>query len=469
MLHFQPLKNPVQLFLQSQFDKKSEKEQKQLAKAQEDGDTVKIAELTQKIADIQAKYTKTVWISQAAEKMAKQLKFGTHISKGIHPDAKGDNVSFQPSQQQKAVLAKQAPHIVGTHTLDSRVLDANGNAAALPLAAFFDFEVSAGCKIKDLILQDDKDFIASLSDDSELAKNYHQSFKDALMNRIDNPVSHERNKQILWAMNTYSAPQVNVLNYTTIVPLYPSVLTFEVYQKINELRYSEANKTARDNRFKATAEQKPYVSMLDLATVQLGGTKPQNVSQLMSKQGGRNYLLPSLPPPSIAKRLNQQEEEAYRPSKFVKSIFEGKQLVYQCQNDIKRVFSVVSAGNIVEVREKRKEALDAVLHTIFTFAEYMRTQLPAGWTKEYELRMHQKLWLDPMRAELKGEEAFANQREDDAWIDEVNNDFAGWINALLREEFPKYKADFADAEFIEWEREMDDMKKSYERAGRGVF
>lgn len=461
----------VSHFLKSQFDKKSEKEQKQLTKAKEDNDIQKITELTEKIADIQAKFTADVWLANATEKMAKQLKFGTHTSKGIHPDAKGDNIIFQPSPSQKKALPK---HIVGSHSIDSDYLDANGNAAALPLATFFDFTVSDSIKIRDLILKDNQDFITSLSANSEQAQRYHQAFKDALRNQVDNPVSHERNKQTLWAINPYYGLPLEQLNYTAIIPLYPSVLTFKVFQTINELRYSDANKTARENRFKKTVEpqqQQAYVSLLNLATVQLGGTKPQNVSLLTSKQGGRNYLLPSLPPPSIAKALNlQEDEDHYRPSKFASSIFNGKQLIYQCQKDIQRIFSVVEdARNIVDVRDKRKDALDAVLQNLFRFADYMRTQLPAGWTKDYELAMHQKLWLDPMRAELAGEEVFFAERAKKEWIEKVIDDFASWMNVLLQAEFPKYKADFSDPEFIEWEKEIEDMKKRYERAGKGVF
>ena len=95
------------------------------------------------------------------------------------------------------------------------------------------------------------------------------------------------NKQTLWVINAYEETDIEQLNYINIVPLYPSVLTHEVYQRINHLKFSDDNKAARDNRFKKTAEQRPYVSLNNLATVQLGGTKPQNVSLLMSKQGGR--------------------------------------------------------------------------------------------------------------------------------------------------------------------------------------
>ncbi len=316
----------VQAFLDSQFNKKTEKEQKQLAKAKENNDHAKVASLQEKLSTERQKYHPSVWLDKAANQMAKQLHFGTHISKGIHPDSKGDNINFQAN-------ISLPPEIVGTHSIDSQYLDANGNAAALPLAAFFDFIVGEldcnSIKISDLIISDNADFIASLSADKATAETYQRAFKAALQNTLTDPVSHERNKQILWPLNAESSDDLETLHYHNIVPLYPSVLTHEFYQRVNIIKYSDENKQARENRFKKTAEQQPYVTLSDLASVQLGGTKPQNVSLLMSKQGGRNYLLPSMPP-MIASSYD------FKLSKFADSFF-GKNLIYHCYQTIAKV------------------------------------------------------------------------------------------------------------------------------------
>lgn len=453
-------KMAVRAFLDSQLNKKTEKEQKQLAKAIADGDTEKTTALQQEITEAQAKYATTTWVEDAATRMAKQLTFGTHISKGIHPDAKGDNVSFQPSAQDTAVLPVT---LVGTHSLNSALIDANGNAAALPLAAFFDFSINDTVKIRDLILTDNADFIASLSPDKMIAQAYHQAFKQALQNPISQPVSHARNKQMLWLHNAASTADLAALQYTAIVPLYPSVLTHEMYQKINHLKYSDASKIARDNRFKKKGEKhSAYVSLLDLATVQLGGTKPQNVSQLMSRQGGRNYLLPSLPP--IVGR-----SYSYKLSKFAPSIF-NKGLAYHARHAIQNVFAVVNdTRKTVDVRSQRKQAIDEVLHILFAIATDMRTSLPPAWSKDYRLSEHEKLWLDPQRAEQAGEEAFKAQREDSEWRKAVVEDFARWLNTLLQTEFKAFAHDIGDPEHNMWEREIESMQKYYQRAGRDVF
>lgn len=446
----------VKAALTSLYDKKTETQQKQLAKAIESGDDDKVAELKAALAEIQEKYSVATWIPDAANRMAKQLNFGTHISKGVHPDAKGDNISFKTTHNRDNT-------VIGTHSIVSSYIDANGNAAALPLAAFFDFKIDEDTTVRDLISTDNAVFIASLAGDQKLANEYQQAFKQALQNIITEPVTHERNKQMLWIGNAYEGADIEALDYINIIPLYPSVLTHEVYQRINHLKFSDDNKVVRDNRFKKTAEQKPYVILKGLATVQLGGTKPQNVSLLMSKQGGRNYLLPSLPP--IIK-----QERTFKLSKFANSIF-STAMEYNAREAIENIFKTIKdTRNIVDVRDARKRAIDEVLYQIFATAEDIRTNMPAGWSKDYELDRAQKLWLDPKRADLEGEDDFKAAREqEDAWHRDIVHSFARWLNTLMQTEFKAIASDFGDAEHLDWEREIEDMKKRYEHAGKGVF
>lgn len=445
----------VSRFLERQIDAKSEKLQKQLLKAQEDGNHAVITECQAQIDEIKQKFERTHWLDLAVNSMAKQLKFGTHISKGIHPDAKGDNVNFIPKQQRPNTL-------VGTHILANPALDANGNAAALPLASFFDFDVAEGVKVRDLILADNEQFIASLSDDKETASDYHARFKQVLQSTMENPTTHERNKQMLWVTNDDTANHLDELQYINIIPLYPSALSYEVYLKINQLRYSDENKKALENRFKPNAKHTPYVSMKDLATVQLGGSKPQNISQLMSRQGGRNYLLPSLPP-----KIAQSREFAL--SKFAQNFFHSKTLKYHIHDDFEYVIQVVKdARKIKDVRDKRKDAIDRMLHTIFAIAHTLQDK-PAGWSKDYALSLSQKVWLDPYRADLDGEEEFAQYKSQNEWQKEILEDFASWFNNELREQFQNLKYDIADAEFTQWKREIEEMQGFYQRMGKGVF
>lgn len=446
----------IKAFLASQYEKKTETEQKQLVKAVESNDHEKVTELKETLAEAKDKYSVANWIPDAATRMAKQLKFGTHISKGVHPMSRGDNISFDKTDDLSVTL-------IGTHSIESNYIDANSSAAALPLAAFFDFEIDDTTKIRDLILVDNTDFVASLAGDQSLAKTYQQNFKAALQNVITEPVTDERNKQLLWVTNSYQGEDIDELNYINIIPLYPSVLTHEMYQRINQLKFSDENKAARDNRFKKTADQQPYISLNNLATVQLGGTKSQNVGRLNNFQSGRNYLLPSLPP------ILNLADSTFKPSKFANTIF-AKSLANKVNPILQDIFYVVkSAKNTVDIRDARKEAMDEILKRIFEFANYMRNDLPAGWTKDSELDECEQFWLDPKRAELPDEEEWSARREQTEWHKETIHRFARWMNTLLQEKFKDIRTEIADPEHNQWEQDIDAMKRLYERAGKGVF
>ena len=446
----------IKAFLASQYEKKTETEQKQLVKAVESNDHEKVTELKETLAEAKDKYSVANWIPDAATRMAKQLKFGTHISKGVHPMSRGDNISFDKTDDLSVTL-------IGTHSIESNYIDANSSAAALPLAAFFDFEIDDTTKIRDLILVDNTDFVASLAGDQSLAKTYQQNFKAALQNVITEPVTDERNKQLLWVTNAYQGEDIDELNYINIIPLYPSVLTHEMYQRINQLKFSDENKAARDNRFKKTADQQPYISLNNLATVQLGGTKSQNVGRLNNFQSGRNYLLPSLPP------ILNLADSTFKPSKFANTIF-AKSLANKVNPILQDIFYVVkSAKNTVDIRDARKEAMDEILKRIFEFANYMRNDLPAGWTKDSELDECEQFWLDPKRAELPDEEEWSTRRVQTEWHKEIVHRFSRWMNTLLQEKFKDIRTEIADPEHHQWEQDIDAMKRLYERAGKGVF
>lgn len=192
-----------------------------------------------------------------AKTMATQLNFGTHISKGVHPNAKGDNVNFRSQPQHD---------FMGTHSLISGLMDANGNAAALPLAGLFDWTItrdgvtdgasadhkSPKLTVRDLLLTNHPALSGSFAEEQTLSDVYQQVFVSTLTRQIDNPSTHERNKQLLWPLECSedSITATTTADYHTIIPLYPSVLTHELFRHINHLKFSEENKLARDNRHK---------------------------------------------------------------------------------------------------------------------------------------------------------------------------------------------------------------------------
>lgn len=439
-------------FLKEQLEKKLEPEQKALDKCNVEDDEKRVL-IQERITALKHKYTLDEWMSDAATRMASQLKFGTHISKGVHPDSKGDNVNFSGGSP----LPKG---IVGSQTLAKLSLDANGNAAALPLAAFFDAWVSEtdNIKIVDIIRAGSPALAEAFAAETEQAQQNVARLKDALVNSADKPVTHERNKQVLWPLND----AIKDDQYISLVPLYPSSFTSDFFGRVNTVRYSEENKQARDNRKKKSVEQQAYKAIPDVAVVRLGGTKPQNISRLTSKQSGRNYLLQSLPPQIGADR-------AYHLNKEQESLF-SRSLNQYTYFGLKTLFGVVrNEKKNLEQRDTRKHGLEIILAEVLKAAAQIKQAYPPGWSRDYQLSMAEKYWLDPNRCELDGEEAFLLAREESNWQQEIIESFAHWLNAALRIEFPKRTAEFGDAEFREWKRAMESAIGASQRAKEGVF
>ncbi len=443
----------IKNFLNDQLIRKLEPEQKRLEKAEAANDTEKIAEINAEIKKSQQKYRTDTWLSDAANRMASQLKFGTHISKGIHPDSKGDNVNFSATEALPNGL-------VASQTVKVLELDANGNAGALPLAAFFNILVNATreIKLRDLIQADHPALSGVFSSDPGKSDEYQALFKTALLNPLSTPSTHERNKQLLWPQSKAGDTD----NYICLVPLFPSSFTHALYSRINEARYSDANKDARDNRKKKNAEQSPYVSINDIAVTILGGSNSQNVSKLIAGKSGRNYLLPSLPP-----QISQQTE--FSVSKQHASIF-NTSLRYHCYFGLQELFSVIAAPkSTITEREQREMALDMILGQLLGIAARIQNSKQAGWSKDYKLNMAEKYWLDPGRSELEGEEAFAQQRSISNWVNQIEHSFSLWLNRLLKEQFKKQRYSFNDTEHVEWSKSMREAIKASQRAGEGVF
>jgi len=383
------------------------------------------------------------------------LSLATHISKGIHSAVRSDNLLLVKS------ITNQSFNIINSYCVPNPKLDANsnntgGHAGHLKtIVNFLNIEISDK-RFYSLIKN--KNSTMQVFFKQQLTTELFDCLVDLLNFKITHPITDARNKQTLFPVENNS--------YHCVTPLFPSSLTHYVHQNINEIKYSSFSKKARKVRFsKENKEEKPiaYRDIIDLAVVKIGGENAQNVSRLNNIQGGFHYLLPSLPP--IIER-----DYAYHLSKFATSIF-STGMEYNVREALDSIFkSVKNSQNIVDIRDARKHAIDEVLYKVFAAAENIRTTLPAGWSKDYDLDRCEKLWLDPKRADMTGEEDFKAEREsDDSWHGQIMHRFARWLNTLLQAEFKAIARDFGDAEHLEWEREIEDMKKRYERAGKGVF
>lgn len=356
--------------------------------------------------------------------MTTQLYPGTHISKGHHPNSKGNNVNYNN------------PNIshpfIGTHFIPKPIIDSSGNAAALPLTEFFNLTIDdeKNIKLQDLLIEDSPLLKNAFSDNSLKSDQYKRIFQQYLRGVIIKPTTYEKNKQLLWPNNQQA---ISEDNYTCIVPLYPSSLTNLVYNKIQITR----NNHKKDNNI----EQQRYLSFINIAIIRLGGSKIQNISKLNVSQGGQHFLLPSLPPIFSTSTKS-----------IIDTIF-NNDLYWQCEPLFNQLYEIILVPkNTYMERNKLKEVMTELIEVILMIAQLYQ-QRTAGWSKFYQnFDLNQKYWLDPNRADLEGEEDFKERLELGNWHDEIAKQFASWVNYHCKQHLKKTQQDFSTLEFNQWRR-----------------
>lgn len=377
-------------------------------------------------AETAAKYEYATWLADAARRVG-QIQAVTHVLKATHPDARGSSLHVVPD-----TLPQHAE--IGSHVLgEDFAEDVVGNAAALDVFKFLKTDVD-GRRLLDWMQAGDADLKAALSEDEATAAAWMSAFA-SLVRPDTEPATHPMAKQVYWL--TGDDP-LDDAHYHLLQPVFSSTLMHAVHADIQDARFGDANKQARQAfRAKAPSEA-TYRDYRNLVARKLGGTKPQNISQLNSERGGINYLLPSLPPP------------AWKPSGIhllkQDSAFDGL-IRFGGMRELVRALATLLESDPAptdETRQRRKPIEQAIGQELAMFGTAIRGQYQAGWTRASECRLPlcQQLWLDPDRIELplrddpklsEQDQAFNAAYDFGAWADEIAGDFGDWLNARLHQ------------------------------------
>lgn len=393
-----------------------------------DGKLEKLQPDDPKRTELQQQFDFTTWIDDAARRVG-QIQAVTHSLKPIHPDAKGTNLYSPPT-------TLPAHKVVGSHTLGSDFAsDVVGNAAALDVYKFL--KVShQGQTLLALMLKRDADLAAALSDDPAQAEAWMTAFSGITLPR-GKAVSHTLAKQLYWLVGE-DARQDDA--YILLAPLYASSLAHRVFETINDDRFSDASKDARQAKREGLFSDRPVHEYPQLAVQKLGGTKPQNISQLNSERGGNNYLLASMPP------IWQSRDVT--PLLRTDSMFHRFGRRPEVKTLVKALLGFLKSDprTNLETRERRDAQVENLLDELIVFAAALR-ELPAGWSQQpdCELSPAEKHWLDPDGAAAAAEEAGVPLPTDSA--DEVSQAFARWLNQQLRDPLP-----MGDPEYQHWRK-----------------
>lgn len=370
-----------------------------------------------------AKYEYTTWLADAARRVG-QIQAVTHVLKATHPDARGSSLYATPSE-----LPQHAE--IGTHSLgDSHADDiVSRTAAALDVYKFLKQEVE-GQRLLDWLQQDDADLLAALHDDPATALEWAGAFRRLIRDQ-DAFVSHSLAKQVYWCA---SGEPTDDAGFHLLQPLFSSSLAHAVHQDIQDARFGEANKAARQARRDKAAHGGPYRDYRHLVARKQGGSNPQNVSQLTSERGGVNYLLGSLPLSWDRERPRQflyidSAMPRFGRYEGVRELIEKLCRLLEC--DPKRT---------METRARRETIEQALGQSLAAFGLGSRQWFEPGWTRDNNCRLPlcEQIWLDPERAELPvreehhDDQAFLEAYEWKDWPDEVAHRFGNWLNGILQ-------------------------------------
>lgn len=398
----------------------------------------------QRRIEAQEKY-QLVHILERGVRTVEQIAVASHIAKGVHPDLpvkKTTNLAVDFSSLPMV-------DVVGSHVLSKRdgLHDTTGNgsynSAAYELYLLLECRVE-GQKLIDLLRLEDPDATEAVNSSAQL-DNAAALCIQLLEPKCTAVSANTLSKQIYWLTGPDASDDTH---YTLLAPLYATSLAHAVHAQVQEDRFGEANKAARQARRERKMHDGVFHDYPGLAVQNMGGTKPQNISQLNSERRGMNYLLSSLPPKW---KVNAQRFPTHADSVFTR-YFDSRPLVRQTVKTLRRYLES-NPNPVKDTRDHRKELVDVLVDEMVNMAAELQHALPPGWTLDdprfSALNEDEQTWLDALRAELPDEDDFANRWLAMEWPDAIGTRFGNWLNARL-----EGKLSFSDIEFRAWKKEL---------------
>ena len=336
------------------------------------------------------------WLIDASQR-AKQLSLTSHPAKFVHPNAKASSIIVDAKKDNDGLLRSGNVEVE---------LDVFGNAAALDVEKFL--------RIK---LQDNQTILQHLEQNSELIKQQFETantkFEDIRngfmqIKRSDLEQTSEQLKQVYFPVGD---------NYHLLSILNASGIIYKLKQNINELRFSEENKTLREELKKAKPiEIKGTITEIyGLTAVGYGGTQAQNISTLNAQNRGVSLLLSSMPP-ALEKRQTQPPKTNFFDNCLWAGLF---------KRDFEQFHKVLSwRKNNIDVRDMRD---DIVLNSIIMLKRLIENirEINAGWSDSEtyaDLVLWQKIWLDEQYAEIRQDE-----KQNQEYLSKAQSYFANWF------------------------------------------
>lgn len=429
----------VRDYIQQRCDDKLEKLEKAALKeikvAEKAGQ--KTASLVQshneKKESLQKQHTPENWLTDAAGR-ASQISLVTHAAKFSHSDSKATGLT--------ATIEEPDGGLLGTHSLAAPVIDVVGNAAALDVANLL-LLANEGSALWHQIRDNNGESLQTFAANDGQLSEWIAGFRLALeVTRIN---SHSLSKQLYFPIAENE--------YHLVSPLFPSSVADRIFRDIQASRFSAEAKAARDQKRKGNGASADVISYPNVLRMNFGGSKPQNISLLNSRRGGKAYLFSAAPP--------VWEDKLQLPIEHSVSFWRlldrrANRIVYRLRRFLG---SKAHQPNNAVIKTQRESYVTEIVDVfVFLVAELRRTD-KTGWSSASALPLAEQCMLDPERRQLVDKDSeFVRMLDDKSWLDEVADSFGRWLNRRLRKiktEKGEILDNPGDVEQHVWRQELD--------------
>ena len=368
-------------------------------------DRVKKAENDTEVAELQQqaddKFSLQEWLPDAAKRVS-QLSMVSHPSKFSHPSAKTSSVIAQVKSAQDGYLRSGNVHYP---------LDVFGNAAAMDVYKFLSLSLTEDSTVLTGFEKDNQDLKSLIEKSSLNFASLKQAFlvikNDDASSKTDHLV-----KQVYFPLENNEYHLLSILT--------PSGLITRLKQSIDQLRFSDATKEAKEKRKKNEHDVEGYADIFDLTVTAYGGTQPQNVSVLNSQNAGRAYLLSSCPPSFEERKIRLPTRDFFEQclySKGYKQSFKELQVLIRKDLDGETGKRKNTYLIRIDIDKTLRKIIEQILFKAFCIRKYKK-----GWSisDSYKtLPLYQRIWLDDFYEE--------HRKDDDGWFEEISLRISKWI------------------------------------------
>lgn len=366
------------------------------------------------------------WLPNAA-KRAKQLSAVSHPGKFCHPSAKICSVIANGKKSNDGFLR--------TGNVDVS-LDVFGNAAAMDVFKFLNLKLSNGETILTNLEKNTPEIKKQLTVNAvtfdEIAAGLLSIKGDCSPKAKTSPFV----KQVYFVVDN---------NYHLLSILTPSAIMYNLKESIDKMRFSEEAKAAREAKKKNICHENGFSEIFGLSVIGFGGTKPQNISVLNSQNGGKAYLLSSMPPDLSPSNIQPPKSNFFSNTIWTNAFKGGFHKLHSL---------LIDDYNNIHIRNKRDIITKNIIYQV-SDKMWMVRSLDAGWSdsdRYSKLPQYQKIWLDQLYASIRNENT--------EWFNHVKNDFARWFINTYKRLLGKNAITLGDEQFPYFKEILDECEEA---------